>query len=76
MLKLRSKEFKDDGTKTSKTRKTYNSSQYRRVAESFLGRVRVSKFKAGLLKYYILNLISDLFKVPSYEYVQIMTLTM
>ena len=40
----------------------------RRVAESFSGRVRFSKFRAGLLKYYMLNLISDLFKVPSYEY--------
>ena len=41
---------------------------YRRVAESFSGRVRFSKFRAGLLKYYMLNVILDLFKVPSYEY--------
>ena len=40
----------------------------RRVAASFPGRVRFSKFRAGLLKYYVLELISDLFKVPSYEY--------
>ena len=40
----------------------------RRVAESFLGWVRFSKFRAGLLQYYMLNLISDLFEVPRYEY--------
>ena len=34
----------------------------RRVAESFSGRVRFSKF------YEVLNVILDLFKVPSYEY--------
>ena len=39
-----------------------------RVAESFSGRVRFSKFRTGLLKYHMHNLISDLFKVPSYEY--------
>ena len=33
----------------------------------FFGRVRFSKFRAGLLEYLMLNLISDLFKVPSYE---------
>ena len=44
------------------------STHYRRVAESFSGRVRFSKFRAGLPKYYMLNLISNLFKVPSYEY--------
>ena len=42
--------------------------QRRRVAESFSGRVRFSKFRAGVLKYYMLNLISNLFKVPSCEY--------
>ena len=41
MLKLRSKEFKDDGTKTSKTRKTYNSSQYRRVAKQEMQPLKV-----------------------------------
>ena len=40
----------------------------RRVAESFSGRVRFSKLRVGLLKYYMLNLTSVLFKVPSYEY--------
>ena len=40
----------------------------RRVVESFSGRVCFSKFRAGLLKYYMFNLISDLFKVPSCEY--------
>ena len=30
--------------------------------------VRFSKFRAGLLKYYMLNLISDLFKVARYGY--------
>ena len=40
------------------------------IAESFSGQVRFSKFRAGLLKYYIymLNDILDLFKVPSFEY--------
>ena len=38
------------------------------VAGPFLGRVRFSKFRTGLLKYYMLNLISDLFKVPSCGY--------
>ena len=42
---------------------------HRRVAESFSGRMRFSKFRAGLRKYYMLNLISDLFKFPSYEYI-------
>ena len=42
--------------------------QHRRVAESFSGRVRFSKFRACLLKYYMLNVLLDLFKVPSYEY--------
>ena len=45
-----------------------NISFYRRVAESFSGRVHLSKFKAGLLKYCMLDLISDLFKAPSFEY--------
>ena len=40
----------------------------RRVVESFSGRVRFSKLRVGLLKYYRLNLTSVLFKVPSYEY--------
>ena len=40
----------------------------RRVAESFSGWLLFSKFMAGLLKYYMLNVILDLFKVPSYEY--------
>ena len=40
----------------------------RRIAESFSGWVRFSKLGAGLLKYYMLNLISVLFKVPSCEY--------
>ena len=40
----------------------------RRVAESFSGWMRFSKFRAGLLNYYMLNLISDFFKVSSCEY--------
>ena len=40
----------------------------RRVVESFSRRVRFSKFRPGLLKYYMLNLISDFFKIPSCEY--------
>ena len=48
----------------------------RHVDESFSERVRFSKFRAGLLKYYMVNVIFDLFKVPSYEYVQIITSTM
>ena len=31
------------------------------VAETFSGWVRFSKFRAGLLKHYMLNLISDIF---------------
>ena len=46
------------------------------VAEFFLLQVLFSKIRAGLLKYYTLNVILDLFKVPSYEYVQIITSTM
>ena len=37
----------------------------RRVAESFSGWVRFSNFRTGLLKYYMLNVILALFKVPS-----------
>ena len=37
---------------------------FRRVVESFPGWVRFSKFREGLPKYYLLNLISDLFQVP------------
>ena len=48
----------------------------RHVAETFSGQVRFSKFRAGLLKHYMLNLISDFFIVPSCECVQIMISTM
>ena len=48
----------------------------RRVPESFTERVRFPKFRAGLPKHSMLNVILDLFKVPSYEYVQITTSTM
>ena len=47
---------------------SYVFSNNQRVAESFSGQVRFSKFRAGLLKYYTLNLISDLFKVARYGY--------
>ena len=46
-----------------------NINTSRCVAQSFSGWVRFSKFRLGLLKYYMLNLISDPFKVPSGEYV-------
>ena len=39
-----------------------NKTFFRRVDESFSGRLRFSKLRAGLLKYYMLNLISNLFK--------------
>ena len=41
---------------------------HRRVAKSISGRVRFSNFRAGFQKNYMLNLISDLFKDPSYKY--------
>ena len=42
---------------------------FTRVAESFLRRVCFSKFRKGLLKYYMLNLVSNLFKVLRYKYI-------
>ena len=46
----------------------YKKTISRRVAKPFLGLVPFSKFRAGWLKFHMFNLISNIFKVPSYEY--------